>query len=223
MIANVLANIQSSSQKNACEEELASPKLNNRGDAIVSNAFPSLAAISSYGNSFEARTTTATAPVTAIPTTATLLSIWNGEQETGKSYIIDSVFVINLAGTNPQQTYTILLNVAGALICAPTATNGQTPRSLCANLPYRGNARVFVAAALNAIDGVAANWFPVGSGLLGNGAITTFGFCVDYNCRGMFVIPPKTIFAVTALSTTATASSIQIGFRWHEVIMPPVV
>jgi hypothetical protein len=122
-----------------------------------------------------------------------------------------------------QQSATILVNVSQAQIFTAIA-NTIAPHPLRANMPYRGAARVAVGITLNAADGIAANWFPMGSNApLISGGAANIGGCTDIDCKGMFLIPPKGQFSVSVLSAVATASSIQVGIRWHEAIIPPVV
>lgn len=213
------------------EESFEQVRINNRGELLVAYGLPWLSEIVRLGNSYQCSTTTAATPVVAVPTTASLILIWNGENDNGKSYIIDSVFCLTVAGTaNSQQNVTILANVGtiptpGTTV-QPFTANLITPRSLMANSVYRGKAVVSTGKTLNSTDGAAANWFPVGTSSPPAGVAPvggSWGQNNDIDCKGMFIVPPKCVFAVTAIATAATASSVQIGFRWHELIVPPVV
>src|SRR3990167_4890132 len=75
------------------------PGLTPGGDLLVAAGLPPLAALVALGDSYWARTTTAAAPVTAIPTDAALIGLWNGEPDGGKSYVIDSVFCVITTAT----------------------------------------------------------------------------------------------------------------------------
>jgi hypothetical protein len=195
--------------------------LTNRGDQFVALGLPPLTAITAAGNSYWASTTTAAAPVVAIPTTAALLGLWNGEPDTGKSYIIDSIFLVQVAITAAVQNVGLLVNISQAQI--PTAiANTITPRPLRAGLPYRGAARVAVGITLNATDGVAANWMPMGLTPSPSNTLQ-IGTVIDYDVAGRIIIPPKNQLSLTALAGAATASSVQLGVRWHEAILPQVV
>lgn len=219
--ARVMMEVRGSAQPNwseGCEQQ---PLLTNHGHQLVTQGMPDLTAIVSRGSSYWASTTTAAAPVTAIPTTAALLGLYNGEQDNGKSYVIDSVFVVQVAVTAAIQNVGILANLSMAQITTAIA-NTITPRPLRANAAYRGNARVAVGITLNATDGVAANWLPIGSTGAGQNTLQ-IGTIVDIDVKGGIIVPPKGQLSLSALAGAATASSIQIGVRWHEVILPPVV
>ena len=199
------------------ETELA---LTNLGGAFVAQELPPLTGTVARGRSYWASTTTAAAPVIAIPTTAALIGLWNGEPDNGKSYVIDSVFVVQVAVTAAVQNVGILANVSQAQIATAIA-NTITPRSLRAGLGYSGAARVAVGITLNAADGVAANWMPIGTTPSPSNTLQ-IGTVVDYDVGGRIIIPPKGQLSLSALAGAATASSIQIGMRWHEVILPTV-
>jgi hypothetical protein len=223
MLTTVQMAVRGSQQPNYAEGSDEQPQLNTRGEQIVAQGLPPLAQLVSLGNSYQAATTTAAAPVIAIPTTAALIGLWNGEQDDGKSYVIDSVFAFVVASTVAQQSLSILGNLSMAQI--PTAiANTITPRSLRAGQAYRGSARIAVGITLNATDGVAANWFPIGNNPPQiAGATNNIGTMLEWDCKGMFVIPPKNQFSLTVLSAAATATSVQVGFRWHELKLPSVV
>lgn len=217
-----------STQNNFSEGDSQNVQLNNRGEILVTHGIPPLASLVNLGNSYQARTTSAATPVTSIPTTACLLAIWNGEPDNGKHYIIDSVYAFTVVGTGSQQVTCILGNMSLApILVMPTGTL-VTPKSLRAGNGYRGLAKVSVGPTLNAAgtldgSGIAANWFPIGTTCGLAGGTNSIGACTDVDCRGMFIVPPKAQFGLHALTTTGTSNSIQIGMRWHEVILPPIV
>jgi hypothetical protein len=128
-----------------------------------------------------------------------------------------------VASTTAQQSLSILANVSQAQVLTAIA-NTLTPRSLRAGLPYRGAARAAVGITLNSADGVASNWFPVGNTPPAiAGATNNIGTTIDVDLKGLIIIPPKGQLSLTVITAAATASSVQLGIRWHEVILPAVV
>lgn len=221
MKTEVVMAVRGSQQPNYAEGADEQPQLSARGEQLVVQGLPSLTALVQTGNSYWAGTTTAAAPVVAIPTTAALIGLWNGEPDNGKSYIIDSVWVVQVVVTAAIQNVGLLGNISQAQI--PTAiANTIVPRPLRAGLAYRGAARIAVGITLGALDGVAANWVPLGSTGAGQNTLQV-GTMVDVPINGGIIIPPKGQFSLTALAGAATASSIQLGFRWHEAVLPLVV
>lgn len=215
--------IRGSTQRNSPEDELVTPVMNTRGDTVTCNVMPLLCEITRLGSSWQA-ISAATAPVNAIPTTACLLTLWNGEQDNGKSYIIDSVFCLTMAGAaSAPQTATILVNLSSVQNIV-TLAGTIAPRSIGESaLNYKGMARV-ATGSVPTTDGILGNWFPAGqSSYMANTTNNTFGSMTVADCRGMFIIPPKCQISISALSTLQTASSIQVGIIWHEIILPPIV
>ena len=221
MLNKIFLAVRGSYQPNYPEGVDEQPQLNNRGEQIVSAGLPPLAQLASLGNSYWASTTTAAAPVIAIPTTAALIGLWNGEPAGGKSYIIDSLFVVQVAVTAAIQNVGILANIALQRVDTALA-NTIAPRNMYSTLPYRGRGRVAVGITLDAANGIAANWMPMGTTAAPAGSLQ-IGTVVDCDVKGGIIIPPGGQLALSAIAGAATASSIQIGFRWHEVILPPVV
>jgi hypothetical protein len=194
------------------------PCITTRGDQLVANSLPLNAQLVASGQSFVASTTTAAAPVIAIPTTAALLGLWNGEPDNGKCYVIDSFFAVIVAATAAVQAMSILANVSVQRVDTALA-NTITPKGLRANRPYNGQGRVAVGITLDAVNGVAANWFAWGPSPTPANT-TQVGQCIDIPVNGSIILPPKGQLALSVLSGAATASSVQIGVRWHEVQMP---
>jgi hypothetical protein len=40
---------------------------------------------------------------------------------------------------------------------------------------------------------------------------------VDVDVKGLMILPPGGQLALTALAGAATAASVQLGIRWHEM------
>jgi hypothetical protein len=194
-------------------------QLNNRGDTLIAQSIPTAAELVRLGKSWMAMTATAAAPVTAIPTTAALLGLWNGETgPLGKSYVIDSIFVVQVAVTAAVQNVGILVNNAFSPVLTALA-NTITPRPLRGLKAYDGLARIAVGITLDVTNGVASNWFPWGSTGPGQNTLQ-IGTVTDIPVDGKIIVPPGGQLALSALAGAATASSIQIGVRWHEVYLP---
>lgn len=200
------------------EMALQQVQMNNGGELLVAAALPPHATVTLRGDSWVAKTA-ARAPVTAIPTTAYLLNLYNGEALGGKSYIIDSVFLMQVAVTAAIQNVGILYNVSYKPSSLVAPAGGVTPIGLFGGKQYGGKGLITDNSTLDATNGIAPNWFPAG---LSPSAQNTLqiGTSVDWDCGGRIIIPPGGSFSVTGLAGAATATSIQMGFRWHEILLP---
>lgn len=187
--------------------------INNRGDQIVAQGLPELTEVTRLGQSFTVITATAAAPVIAIPTTAALLSLWNGEPDNGKSYIIDSVFAVKVANDASASAMAMLamLNVGKI---ATAIANTLTPRGTIGQV-YNGTGRVAVGTTV-----VNDGWFPLGQNATSAPTATvSIGQAIDIPLRGLYIVRPGYQFNLSVLAAVATASSVQLGIRWHETLL----
>jgi hypothetical protein len=185
---------------------------NKRGELLVAAGLPPLAEVVSRGNSWFVMGAAA-APVVATPTTASLLLLWNGSAD--RVYVIDSVFLVQVVITAAIQNVGILANVnTQKVTTAPT--KDLTPLALYGGRKYSGDAVVDEGATLDATNGAAANWMPLGSTGPGQNTLQ-IGTIVDVDVKGLIILPPGGQLALTALAGAATAASVQLGIRWHEM------
>lgn len=218
MNAEVLMRVRGSSRQNMAEGLDAQPHLNNRGEQIIAAGLPPLAQIVSQADSWWVRATSGAAPVVAIPTTAALFGLWNGEADGGKSIIIDSVIVMQIVVTAAIQNVGVLANISTQKVTTPLA-NTLTPRGLLANRAYGGKARVAVGITLDATIGVADAWMPLGQTGPGQNTLQV-GTILDFDVKGGIILPPGGQLALTAIAGAATAASVLLGVRWHEAQLP---
>lgn len=187
--------------------------LNNRGDQIVAQGLPENTEIVRLGGSWQVMTSTAIAALTAVPTTTGGLNLWNGESGGGKSYVIDSVGMVDVVVDATQSNQSALF---GCLIRPPVAAPTDaalTIRSLSGLNAYSGRARTTVNAAVTN-DG----WFPIGtSAPVAAAAAGSAWKSSDFPIKGLYIIPPGGMLALHAAKAAATASQVQFFIRWHEV------
>lgn len=194
--------------------------LNPRGDLIVTQALPTGAELARMGRSFQAILATAVAPVVAIPTTASLMGLWNGEPDGGRTYVIDGIGVLTVALTAAQQIATPIVNLSSVKPAAQ-AVSAVLPKNMRAGSPATSRAAIVLGGTLAV---ATDNWFPPpGSTSPGTGAASTFGQNVDADAKGLLQIAPGHILNINAISTAATATSILIYVRWHEVKFPTLL
>jgi hypothetical protein len=169
------------------------------------------------GRAFEIHTTTPAAGVQAIPTTANLLSIWNGEPDGGRSLIIDRCWALGIA------TSATAVGQAAMIGCLGQAKAAQLTASALAMNARNGNggkdSKVGQStSALDAVTGVAANWSILPGqtgGIRLNVAATGPGEYLNCEVNGRIIVPPGRIFAVHVISSAA-ADTFHVGIEWHE-------
>jgi hypothetical protein len=188
------------------------------GETIYANGLPLGAELGRQGRSFWAILATPVAPVVAIPTTASLFGLWNGEPDGGKTYAVDTVGVISVVLTAASQIATPIVNLSSVKPAAQ-AVSAVLPKSLRTG---QTSVQTRAAIVLNGTLAVATdNWFPPpGLGSTGGLAIaSTFGQVNAFDVQGKVQVTPGHIMNVNAMATAATASSILIYVAWHELLL----
>lgn len=212
--------------KSDCESDLATGEdghlvVNSRADLLLARALPDLTEITRMRNSYVVsldQAGTAVAPLTALPTTtagAGTMSLFNGEQDTGKIYVIDSFFahvVVAPAAATPLG-FCAMLNI-GKSGWSTAPVNDLTPRGT-GGQAYKGSAIVDLAYAGTLVDD---GWQPVGTSAQAIAA--AIGMTIETNVGGLFVVPPGHFFHMGILANTAATITMKFGMRWHEVQLP---
>lgn len=191
--------------------------INSLGDQIVSEGLPQQTEIVRLGDSWQVLGAASTG-LTAVPSTAGLLTLWNGEPGNGKFYAIDSVTATKII---VDVTTDDIATVWAQIIRPPMATPTDAAlaiRSLSGRYTYGGRGRTVASSTT-----IAARWVPIGMVPNPTAAIAGSAWAqVDIPLYGRFVVPPTAAFTLTASEVTATASTFRFCIRWHEVLAPLV-
>lgn len=200
--------------ENREEEEL---HLNSVGDFIVSEGLPTKAEIVRMGNSWQVLGAASTG-LTAVPTTAGLLTIWNGELGNGNHLVIDSVTATKvIIDVTTNDLATVWAQIIRPPMTAPTDA-ALTIRSLNGRYSYGGRVRTVATSTT-----IANRWKPIGMIPNVTAAIAGSAWAqADIDLLGKFIIPPGGAFTLTASEVTATASTFRFCIRWHEILQPLV-
>jgi hypothetical protein len=162
------------------------------------------------GQSWQVKTTTGIAALSALPTTVSHLGLYNAEPATGKVYVIDSVATWEAVqdGTQSDQT-TLFVMLNRGVITAPA--NALTPVSLSGRTGYDGRAAITTGATGLTNDG----WYPAGtSALRGDGRGGAVWKMTDVPLRGLYIVPPGGYFNIAATKI--------VGWRVGPVLLHPV-
>lgn len=191
--------------------------LNNTGDFLSSQGLPPLAEIVRLGNSWQVLGAASTGLATT-PTTAGLLTIWNGENGNGNHLVIDSVVATKvIADVTTDDLATIWAQIIRPPMATPTDA-ALTIRSLSGRYSYGGRVRT-VATGVT----IANRWEAIGCIPNTSAAIAGSPWAqVGIDLLGRFIIPPGGAFTLHASEVTATASTFRFCIRWHEVLQPLV-
>jgi len=173
--------------------------------------------ITRMGNSWWTKNTSAAAALTAMPTTTSGLTLYNGSPSgSGVHYVIDSVYATEIVVDSTQQNQTQLWVACGRSFTAPTAGAVATG-SFTGIKTYGGSAIVAVAATTVVAD---SPWRPVGPASPLAAAVAGGLFKGnEAKFDGEYIVPPGGAFHVAASKLAATASQLYYVIAWHEVQM----
>lgn len=202
------------------------------GTSVVGNQFGELLTcpgssqyedIVAAGRAFEINSGMTTAldiaAVIAVPTTAVIAAIYNGEPDGGRSLILDQAWALmTTAGAAVKQAS--LIGCLGTV--RETAPTDATPAGALRALNGKGGkdtkARWIVSGtALPATTGVAANWTCLATSV--NTAIASLpGSAIMADINGRIIVPPGRYFGLHVLCADVTAKW-NVGLRWHERVL----
>ncbi len=171
-----------------------------------------------HGRSFWTNTTTAVASVTAIPTTAHGLAIFNANDDNGRSLIIDKVWALFTVNSTAALMHAGIIGVLGTVREA-IPTDAALTIKQCNGM---GNTdtkvrTILTGTALPAGTGLAANWFAIGPSVIT--AVNALpGFQQDVPIDGRIIVPPGRYFALHTLASHTTSSAI-LGVSWTEKLL----
>lgn len=188
-------------------------ELNSQGAALAAFSLPLNSEVVRLGNSYVGGTTTAPVPVAVIPTTVAQFVVWNGEPTGGKSYVIHRVGYTCSVSAGAALVQQMLVSVQTVAQVVPTGTGALGPKSLSGRVST-SNATVLSAVTLSAFNGL---WHPIGTSVNTNAATATIGVGGDFDCNGLYVIPPGGVFCCSVLCSAANSTQNQIFVTWSEV------
>lgn len=177
------------------------------------------AEIVKVGQAFEVHTVAAAAAVVALPTTAALLSIWNGESPNdGLPYVIDRVWSLQIASAAAA-------GQASLIGCLGQTAVAQLATAALPFNPLNGNGgggagktkAVNSTAALDAVTGVTGNWrlLPGQKGGVRVGVTSIPGMFNEAEVHGKIIVPPGRLFGVHLLADTVATTAI-VGIEFHQ-------
>lgn len=201
------------SRVNTGAQSTYNQELNSQGAALTAFSLPLNAEVSRMGNSYVCGSTTAPVPVAAIPTTVCQLALWNGENTGGKSYVIQRVGFSCSVSAGAAIIQQMLVTNQTITQAAPTGTTALGIKSLSGRISQSA-ATVLSAVTLSSHNGL---WHPLGPAINSNAATATIGLGGDFDCNGLYIVPPGGVFGMSVFCSAAASAQNQIFVMWHEV------
>ena len=199
------------------EDRYVSPASNSQGVALGSKHLPDYATLVAEGRVWRAQEATATASVTALPTTTALFTLGNNEPDDGLWYVVIAMYGQEVANAAAIDRWSL-----ACCISQLPAVTGGTDTTLAQDIAktsiknmlsvrggaYSGRAILDTGVSLATDD----LWFPLGtSGTTAVASATGGSAWVWLN--GLIVLPPKGVLATASLATSASCTTRK-GILW---------
>ena len=180
------------------------------GDLHIAQGLPPYTLLAMDNAGWSVMATAAVAALIERPSTTALGTLWNGEPDGGKSYVIDRLFAQQLVSAAAASRWGIWACVHPVGMSAVTA-DITAIKSSSGKANYGGSARFDIGAT------VADNgWFPWGNGFDVETTGILGGNQSSVNVAGRIVLPPS-----AGLSLHVVASSVNedfcVGVSWYEI------
>jgi hypothetical protein len=205
-------NVRSSFATNYSEGD-ARLNINSRGDLCIAQGLPPNVELSRLGGSYFGKQATSVVclTTTALPTTVAAATLFNGESNGGKSYIVTAVGMLTDTSAGAAAYFQCFAETSILpLTTAPATTDVGNIRALAGGKVYGGKANI--AKTVTVTDN---GWIPVGPVVE-----TALTATIGRSCGGLlyepFIVPPGYLIAVAVNATNATAAG-KCFFYWHEV------
>ena len=184
--------------------------LSREGALHVAQALPPMAELTRRGTGASVISLIAAASLVARPSTVALVTIYNNEPATGKSYIVDRLFGHALV-TVANATYGLWAQI-NERDAAPIGADDLEAeiRGHTGEGKYGGRAIVGINETV-----VAEGWFPYGPSQV-NVTVTVPGGQLEANIGGRLIVPPQRALSLTVVSSNAT-TTFTVGASWNEV------
>lgn len=188
---------------------------NSQGAQYVVQSLPPLAQLSAQGNVYGGGTATAVAPVAALPTTASHLTLWNGESQTsgtGRSYVILAIGWTTIASAAAAFVGQLLTNMSTVATAVPTGTTATAITGLSGLAT--GSSATLLSAVTITNNGV---WQPFGPSINGAAATATISLGWEGYTQGEYILRPGMRFNMAVLCSAAGSATCDIFLKWAEL------
>jgi hypothetical protein len=191
----------------------AKTQITQRGDLLVAQALPPKTDLTRLGGTYSVQIATASAftYVAAWPTTRAEIVLYNGESAGGKSYVIESAWMVSVSSTAAAASLALLAQLAPT-ITAPTDDATQLIVSRSGKTSYAGRAKRAVAVTTM----TANKWELIGH--TPSGPAASIGTGVFVEMGGGWIVPPGGTIGFAGVAGTAAGTAI-IGCTWSEVLL----
>lgn len=187
-------------------------ELNENKNLIVAQGMPPHVELSRLGSGWSAIATAAIAALVVRPTTVAAFTLFNGEANGGKSYVIDRLFTHGLVSSSATGFFGLWACLHPQGMTNPGIDIARSATNLTGNTgkQYTGQGVVGVAETV-----VNNGWYPWGSGQ-GIAVAAVPGSHADVEVGGRLIVPPQGGISLHVVASV-TGDTYTSGLSWYEV------
>lgn len=174
--------------------------------ALTSQSHAPYTEITRRRDTYSVTTSTAFAPIAAVPTTTTRLEVFNNKA--GQALVVLDLYAFQLLSTAATQAYGIW-----AMVTTSKAAPAVTALTLASMSGAPAITPVTAGEIITAVDTtvVANGWRPWGPVQAWGTAAATPGNSLHAEVNGKLIVPPNSSLCIAVVGSIATASSFQCG------------
>ena len=184
------------------------------GGQFVVQAGTPYAELTRLGGGYSVIATSALVGLVIRPSTVAQITLWNGEDSDGKSYVIDRLFTHNLVSTSVLSFYAIWATVHPAGMAQPSADIPGSAVNLVGNSGKRYNGNAVVDVGATVIDN---GWFPWTNSTEVTTAGALPGSHLVAEVAGRLIVPPSGGISLTVVCSLTSTITFTTGLSWYEV------
>jgi len=202
--------VLSDSRQNFSDGADQNVQLNPQGAVLVANSLLAEAEVARLGATFVAGTITAVAPVAAMPTTASHLSLYCPSSGT-KSLMIHSISAYTVVSAGAALVLQMAAHVTTVAVTSITGTTAQTPKGISG----AGTATATIFSAVTTVNN--GNWHVVGQSVNAGAATATIALGTYADVYGRYIINPGMHLDLAMLCSAAASATCSMFVTWSEV------
>ena len=184
------------------------------GDQYVVAAAAPYAELTRLGGGYSVIATSAVVGLVVRPSTVAQITVWNGENAGGKSYVIDRLFTHNLVSTSALSLYSIWACVHPAGMTDPGEDIAASATNITGNSGRRYNGSGIVGVAETVVDN---GWYPWATSVEVTQATVLPGSHLVAEVAGRLIVPPQGGISLTVVCSLTSTVTFTTGLSWYEV------
>lgn len=199
-------------RQNFPSQSSANRELNHQGAGLMALSMPMNTEVARMQRTFVGATATPVAPVAAMPTTASHLSLYCPQGPNTLSLAIHRITAYVVVSAAAVETLTMAFQVTTVPVASITGTAATGPTGL-------GNNNTSIATLKSAVTTVANGvWTTLGTSQNSGAQTANIATSLDSgDLGGLIVVQPGLHLDLACLASSAGSSTVNFGIIWSEI------